>query len=256
MLVFKGGVHLMRLLFRSPITRTCLSALALSASAISQPAAGGDWTSSLALTSDYLVHGLRRSADEPAAQAHLGFVGERGWSTGVWASTVNLHPGRGPRQELDFYAAAYAQLSRDWRLTSQLTHYEFLNDSRFLSYDYTEIAATASFRDVLSATIALAPRYSFYSNGIAARNRMAVNYEISGSWPLTRNVQLTAGLGHADLQNLFQASHWYWSGGAELAWKRMRLGVSYVGTDSSAERLFGPKLAANTWVATLAYRLL
>jgi uncharacterized protein (TIGR02001 family) len=234
----------------------CLSIPFVGADAITRPAHAGEWTGSVALTSDYLVHGLRRSADKPAAQLHLGFVGERGWSTGVWASSVNLHPGRGPRQELDLYATAYAQVSRNWRLSGQLTHYEFIGDSPFLSYDYTEVAAAASFRDVLSLTVAAAPRYSFYSNGVAARDRSALTYELTGRHPVTRNVELTVGAGHSDLQDLFQASHWYWSGGVELGLKRARLGLSYVGTDSTARRLFGPQLAANTWVATFAYRLL
>jgi uncharacterized protein (TIGR02001 family) len=242
----------MRAFRKSPVKFVSLCLLALSAGWFSCSAAAGEWTGSLALTSDYRVHGLQRSAGAPAAQAHLGFIGERGWSAGAWASTMELHTSSGPSQELDFYAAAYSQLSRDWRIAGLLTHYEFLNDS----YDYTEIAATASFRDALSVTVAAAPQYSFYGNGYAARDRTAVNYEVSGRHSLSRHVQLTAGIGYSDLQDLFSASHWYWSGGAELGLRHLSLGLSYIGTDSTAKSLFGPKLAGNALIATLAYRLL
>jgi uncharacterized protein (TIGR02001 family) len=240
---------------REKTANCAMGALALGACLISQSTTAGEWTSSIALTSDYRFHGLQRSAGDPAAQAHLGFIGDRGWSAGAWASTVHLHPGPGPREELDFYAAAYLQLSRDWRIAGQLTHYEFLNDAD-LSYDYTEIAATASFRDALSATVAAIPQYSFYSNGYAARDRMALNYEVSGRRPLSRNLQVTAGIGYSDLHDLFGASHWYWSTGAQVDSRRLSLGLSYIGTDSTAKQLFGPELAGNAWVATLAYRVL
>jgi uncharacterized protein (TIGR02001 family) len=247
----------MHSLRRSTIQFSCCATLGVCALLPAWPAGAGELTGSLALSSDYIVHGLRRSAGEPALQAHLGWLGDRGWSAGIWASTIELHPGTGPRRELDFYIAAQAQLSRDWRLSGRLTHYEFHKDSYFLSYDYTELAGTASFRDALFFSIAAVPNYSFYSiTRGAARDRLALTYELSARHPLSRQLQLTAGLGRADLRDLFGTSYWYWSGGAELAWKRLSLGVSYVGTDSSADRLFGHDLTGNTWVATAALRLL
>src|SRR5687768_10940330 len=98
---------------RSTIRLHLRNLLALAVVLLAPPIGAGELTGSLALSSDYLVHGLRRSAKEPALQAHVGWLGERGWSTGVWASTVELHPGSGPRQELDFYLATQTQLSRD-----------------------------------------------------------------------------------------------------------------------------------------------
>jgi uncharacterized protein (TIGR02001 family) len=226
------------------------------AALLGDPASAGDWDLSVALSSNYLVHGLTRSSNEPAVQGHLGLTGDQSWSVGVWASTVNLHPGPGPDEELDFYVAKHWQLSRDWRVAGQLTHYEFREDSQFLSYDYSELSASVSFRDALALSLAVAPDYSAYTSRGVARDRAFITSELSGQHAVTRHLRLTAGVGYADLDDLFGTSYWYWSAGAELAWRRISLGVAYVGADAGAERLFGTQRAADTWVTTLAYRIL
>src|SRR5687768_17181056 len=92
---------------------------ALGSGLISQPGRAGDWTSSIGVASDNVVHGLKRPGEGPSAQVHLGFVAERGWTTGASLSTVDSGEAPGPRQEINFYAAAYSQLSRDWRIVGQ-----------------------------------------------------------------------------------------------------------------------------------------
>lgn len=232
------------------------AALACSAALVANPAPAGDWDLSVAVSSNYLVHGRTRSSNEPALQGHLGTSSDRGWSVGVWASSVKLHPGPGPREEIDLYIAKDWQLARDWRVGSQLTRYEFRGDAPYLSYDYTELAASISFRDAVSASVALAPDYSAYSSSLGlARRRVLMTWELSGRHAVNRQLQLTAGIGRADLEDLFGAAYWYWSGGGELAWRRFSLGVSYIGADDTARRLFGSPQAGNTWVGTVAYRV-
>lgn len=227
------------------------AALALSAT----PSPAADWTASVAATSNYLVNGLTRSGNEAAVQAHVGWLGDSGWSAGVWASTVQRHPENGPRYELDLYIARAWRIGRDLNASARVSRYQSLGDSALFPYDYTELAASLSFREAVTVTIAASPDYSFYTSHGYAPEGTSITCELSMQRPVGRRLQLTAGLGHADLQGRYGARYWYWSAGGQLAWRRLDIGLSYVGTDGTAERLFGPALAGNTWIATASFEL-
>ncbi|MCI0434427.1 MAG: hypothetical protein L0271_12430, partial [Gemmatimonadetes bacterium] len=102
---------------------------------------------------------------------------------------------------------------------------------------------------------ALAPDYAAFSTQGLASDRTLLTWELSGHRPVTRHLRITGGVGHADLEDLFGTSYWYWSGGGELTWQHLSIGVSYIGADHTAGRLFGPQQVGNTWVATVAYRI-
>lgn len=213
-----------------------------------------EWSATLALTSDYLSRGQKRSSD-PVPQVHIGWNGDRGWSAGLWASEMRLRSRRSPDSEIDFYLVRHARLSKDWRLSGQLTCYTFQGEAPFSSYDYVEFSATASFRDALALSVAFSPAYSSYSRLGDAHDKPMLSYELTGRHALSRQLQVTAGIGHQDLSEHFDAAYWYWSAGAEWSWRRLSLDLSYVDTDSTATRLFGYRSAADTWVATIAWRL-
>jgi uncharacterized protein (TIGR02001 family) len=227
----------------APLTATAVA---------SGPALAGEWHASVAATSNYVVHGLTRSANEPAIQANVGWTNDRNWSAGIWTSTVELLPYEGPSQELDFYIARAWQPTRDWRFSGRLTRYEFPGDPGAFSYDYTELAASASFREYASFSVSAIPDYSMHARERLAVEETAMTYELAGQLPLSPHVRLTAGIGRSDVDPL---SYWYWSGGAEAAWRRVSLGISYLGADNTAERLFGSRWVGNVWVATLAFRV-
>jgi uncharacterized protein (TIGR02001 family) len=231
-------------------------ALAIATSSAGTSATASDWHASVGVASNYLMRGLTRSSNGPAIQAHLGWTSDTRWSAGVWASTVEYRRAASPHQEFDFYVARAWQPARDWRLSAQLTRYESQGDSGLLPYDYTEVRAAVAFRDALSVSLALTPDYSFYSSRGLARDRMATISELTGQLPVSRNVRLTAGIGHSALEHPFGRSYWFWSAGTDMSWRRLSLAVSYVGADGTAERLFGNHAVGNDWVATLALRVL
>jgi|HigsolmetaAR206D_1030411.scaffolds.fasta_scaffold01385_11 conserved hypothetical protein, proteobacterial len=224
---------------------------------LAAPSLAADWTASVAATSNYLVNGLTRSGNEAAVQAHVGWIADSGWSAGVWASTVQRHPETGPRYELDLYLTRAWRIGRDLTASARVSRYQSLGDSALFPYDYTELAASLSFREAVTVTIAASPDYPFYTRYDYAPEGTSITCELSMQRPLGRRLQLSAGLGHADLQGgaYGAARYWYWSAGGQLAWRRLEIGLSYVGTDGTAERLFGTALAGNTWIATASFEL-
>jgi uncharacterized protein (TIGR02001 family) len=209
----------------------------------------------LAVSSDYVVHGVTRSQGNPIVQAQLGWTGDSGWSAGAWLSTIDLNPGRGPTREIDPYVGKRWMLGRDWSLRSDLTRYLFRPRLQGVAYDYTELRGALSFRDVLEIAIGFAPDYSGYSWRGPARDRTMLTYEASAHFPATRWLSLNAGAGRRDLQDAFGVSYWYWSAGTETSFDRVSFALSYIGTSHAAVDLYGSEYAGDRMVATVAVRL-
>jgi uncharacterized protein (TIGR02001 family) len=208
----------------------------------------------LAVSSDYVVHGVTRSQGEPVVQAQLGWTGESGWMVGTWLSTIDLNPGPGPDHEIDPYIARRWLVSRDWSVRTDLTRYMFRPRSR-IPYDYTEIRGALSYRDVLDLAVSWSPDYSGWSLQGTAVDRTMLTYEASGHFPVTRWLGLNAGIGLRDLEEVFGTRYWYWSAGTEVTIQRFSFALTYIGSSYGAGELYTSDYAGNRFVATLAVRL-
>ena len=209
----------------------------------------------LAVSSDYVVHGVTRSQGDPIVQAQLGWTGDSGWSAGTWLSTMDLNPGPGPNHEIDPYLGKRWMLGRDWALRADLTRYIFRPGLEEVAYDYTELRSALSFRDALEVAVGWSPDYSGFSWHGVAHERAMLTYEAAAHFPASRWLTLNAGLGRRDLQDVYGASYWYWSAGTETSFQRWSLALAYIGTSHEALDLYGSRYAGNRLVATLALRL-
>jgi len=209
----------------------------------------------VAFSSDYVVHGVTRSQGDPSVQGHVGWVGESGLMAGTWLATVNLNPGPGPTLEIDPYLAKRWLLGEDWALRTDATRYLFRKRLADVPYDYTELRSALSFRDIFDVAVAWAPDYSGFSYRGFARQRTMLTYEAGAHFPATRWLALNVGVGRRDMQEAYDASYWYWSGGAETTLDRWSFALTYIGTDNTARQLYGGEYAGHRVVATLALRL-
>jgi uncharacterized protein (TIGR02001 family) len=210
----------------------------------------------LAVSSDYVVHGVTRSQGRPIAQARLGWSGESGWMAGAWLSTVDLRPGASATREIDPYLARRWSLGRDWAVSADLTRYLFQPRQPGVRYDYTELRGALSYRDLIDVAVSWAPDYSGYSYWRGpARDRTMLTYEVAAHYPATRWLGLNAGIGRRDLQDVFGTSYWYWSAGTETTFARLSFALTYIGTSYEARELFTSEYTGNRLVATLGLRL-
>jgi uncharacterized protein (TIGR02001 family) len=215
----------------------------------------GHFDIDVAVSSDYVVHGVTRSQGEPIVQAQLGWIGESGWMAGTWLTTTNLSPGPGPNREIDPYIAKRWLISRDWSLRTDATRYMFRPRNDWAPYDYTELRGSLSYRDLIDIAVAWSPDYSGFSWRGSASNRTMLTYEASGHFPATRWFGLNAGIGRRDLQDAFGTSYWYWSAGTEATFRRLSLALTYIGSSHEARQLYTSEYAGNRVVATLAMRV-
>lgn len=234
---------------------TCAFGLAWSASS---QATGLDLSRvnlDVALSSDYVVHGVSRSGGEPSAQAQMAWNGESGWIVGAWLATVNMNPGPGPTLEIDPYLARRFQWGNDWSLRADVTRYLFRRRLEWAPYDYTELRTGLSWRDTIDVAIAWAPDYSGFSRWGPSRHQSMFTYEGAARFPATRWLTFNGGLGYREMRDAYGAGYWYWSGGAEASVDRVSFAVAYIATSSNGRELFGYDNAGNRVVATLALRL-
>lgn len=84
-----------------------------------------------ALVSDYRASGLSQTQGDPAAQLDLMLTHASGLYAGIWTSSVDYGLGIKTRQELDYYAGYYWQITDDISLDTWTTRYEYPNTSAF-----------------------------------------------------------------------------------------------------------------------------
>jgi uncharacterized protein (TIGR02001 family) len=243
---------------RRPAITACCALVFLSAAvpAFSMGFDTGHFDVDVAVSSDYVVHGVTRSQGKPIMQAQVGWTGESGWMAGTWMTTVDLNRGRGPNRELDPYIAKRWLMNRDWSLRTDITRYIFRPELTGAAYDYTELRGAFSYRDIVDVAVAWSPDYSGYSWRGGARNRTMLTYEASGHFPATRWLGLNAGVGRRDLQDVFGTSYWYWSAGTEATlFRRVSVALTYIGSSAEATDLYGAEYAGDRFVATVSMRV-
>ncbi len=171
--------------------------LALAAAFAPPPVArAGDLSAEVALASDYVFRGFSRTGSEPALQAGFRYQHRGGLFAGAWASTVRFDydhfADRQRRLELHAFAGYAATLKRGWSGSALLVHYHYPDADRPVDMSYTEASLNLYFRDLVSVTVACTP--DFLSSG-----RSGVFAELAGRYPLPRGVELSAGIGRAEL---------------------------------------------------------
>jgi len=216
--------------------------------------ADGQWGGTVVATTDYVFRGVSQTYDSGALQASVDYQSTSGWFAGSWVSNVDPYPFGSVSAELNLYTGFGWSLSPDFSARASYTRYLYLWDSRPRPYDYGELAVTLGFEDRLAATVSYQPDSTRYATPGYVRDRPAWGYELTGRWPLWRQVGFVGGVGYYDLTRLYGVG--YWSGSAGFSYTRGRLDaqVTRYFSDATVRRLFDEASADGRWVASVAYR--
>lgn len=98
------------------------------------------------LFSDYRTRGISQTQNDPAIQGSATLLHGSGLYAGVWSSNVDFGFGSRTRQELDYYAGYYWQISDDVALDLSYIDYVYPRQSDF-NYDeyHAELSAYGAF---------------------------------------------------------------------------------------------------------------
>lgn len=87
------------------------------------------------IASDYRASGISQTSGDPAAQLAITLSHLSGLYAGVWTSNVDFGHGDDARQEIEYYAGYYWQMTDDISLDTWYTQYEFAGASQYNQSD-------------------------------------------------------------------------------------------------------------------------
>ena len=227
--------------------------LVLAAMPMLASGADGPWSASVGATSGYVFRGVSQTYDSGALQLGANYQSPAGWFAGTWASNVDPYPFGVAAIELDLYGGIRHPLGDLFNTTLTYTHYQYLNDSRPVHYNYDELALSASYLDKVVATVSYEPDYTLYTALGIANRRASMAYELALRWPLPAGFALNAGAGYYDLHRLFGVHYWAGNAGLQYVHRRLTFDLSRFFTDSTVNRLVEGASADGTWVLSAVY---
>jgi uncharacterized protein (TIGR02001 family) len=204
-----------------------LMAAAALAAVPSQAAAS--WHATVTVATDYLFRGFSRSDTDTALQAGLRYRHSTGFSAGLWGSTVQFaadgSAANERRVEVHGFAGYSAPLTEDWSLSAFLLRYEYPGASAEVDESYSEAEVSLAYRGLLQASLA-------YTPDVLASGFRGLFVELSGRYPLPHLVDLSGGIGRAELDTPFDASYTYGHLGVGWSHRGIDLELGYYRTDS------------------------
>lgn len=228
--------------------RRRLAVLVALSAAGALPAHAGDWTGTVAVSSQLVDRGVAVTPPAPIAQGAVSWVSRNGWSLGVSASYQTRDPGR--LAETLAQVAKSWTLSDDWQVQAGLLDYRYPGGGTGVrTYDRTELGASLIWRDVLTASVS-AIKLAHRSGGL--RGAADVGFR----WPLAWHVSATGGIGLA--QYLAPLSQYYPNrpnrysyGHGGLVWQADGWRIELIHVFTNRERNRGEQ-RVSPWTATVA----
>ena len=216
--------------------------------------ADGTWSGSVGATTDYIFRGVSQTYDSAAVQLGGSYQNSLGWFVGAWGSNVDPYPHGGASAELDLYAGVTRPIGADFSARLAYTHYTYLDDPRPAHYDYDEISISAAYLDRIAATLSFQPDTTAYSNFGYSDHHASGAFELTGRWPVWRDLSVTAGVGYYDLEHLFGVTYWAGNAGASYVYRRLTLELNHYFADGTVRRLYSDQSANGTWTFSAVLR--
>jgi len=214
--------------------------------AIAGPAHAGDWSGSVGLASDKLVHGISQSSQQPSLMLDLNYRSDTVWVAGVGLATLQQHRGNSSA-ELTLSLAKGWQLDADWLVQSAYAHYQYTDDAPVGLSHYDELSASIGWQGRVNASVALSPNtYSWYRQGYhagAPRSGPAMTLELTANQRLQGRLAAHAGLGYYQLLDMGNWGYGYASVGLSWGWGPAQAYVSYVSSQAARRGLLPDSLA-------------
>jgi uncharacterized protein (TIGR02001 family) len=173
------------------------------------------------LKSDYIYRGLQMADGNPAVQLGLDFEHESGLFAGAWGSSIDLSNPMGRRDiELDYYAGFHFTSDAPVSATATVLRYTYPGQTGPHNYDYTEILASASWRELYSLEVG-------YTSNLYGFDRIGRHWELRSSWPVVGAWTIGAGLGGNDMSDAGVSRYLHWDIGASARVSRLTIDLRW-----------------------------
>ncbi len=224
------------------ISLALLALMPLAAQAQEEDSSGFSWNA--AATSEYMFRGISQTDDRPAIQAGAGYSFSNGLYVGGWVSNVDFGSAdEDTDAEIDTFIGWNGDLGPT-NLDVQLVRYNYVGEPDGVDYAYNELIGKLTFAESYSATLG-------YTNDYLNTSTDSFYAAVGGSWDVGAGVNLTAGLGYTTVQGP-EDGYLDYSVGANRDFGPVNIGLGYVGTDNTAEDLFGKDNTEDKLVLTFS----
>lgn len=214
---------------------TCVASAFAAAPAIAQDAPAVTVTGNVTLATEYRLRGISQTDGDPAIQGGMTLTTARGLYVGAWASNLagNGTFG-GSNMELDL-SAGYSRTLGPVMLDGGAIYYVYPGTSR---HDFAEVygAVSGAIGPVRTKVGAYwAPPQQNIATGPSKGNNVWVYSDVAlplGGTPVT----LKGHVGYSSGDSIYTWGRDVvdYAAGADIAWDKLTLNVSYVGTDLPA----------------------
>jgi uncharacterized protein (TIGR02001 family) len=180
-------------------------------------------------TTNYVWRFYSKSNGNPAIQANLDYQHSSGFYVGTTASSFSIGPSELEEDEV-FPGSAQVEVSPyvgwshkfadDWRVDLQYSRYFYDGKIYALDGDYNEFYLFLHYKDLLSLQTSYID--DFYGLG-----GDSYFYELTGRYPLTDFLEVSAGFGYAQTENALKGDYEYWNAGITGRYKFIALDLRY-----------------------------
>ena len=145
-------------------------------------------------------------------------------------------------------------LSNAWRLDTQWTRYIYDGNVFGRTVDYNEFYLFLHYQDMFSGRISFAEDYYGLGN-------YAIDYELTGRYPLTDTLELSASFGYSQTKAVLGSDYPYWNAGFTYYYKFVSLDFRYMdATETSINQavaeqkheLYDPPIIDATFVFSIS----
>ena len=194
----------------------------------------GQFTGSVALTSDYIFRGVSQTNEDPAVQGSINYNYDAGDGfglyTGIWASNVDFADAN---TEFDFSAGVTYKL-KDWNFDVGSLYYAYPGADSNLNYDYWE----AKFGAGYDFKIAAVNGAVYYTPEEFGDNGNGYYYVLGAAVPLPCDFTLDGHVGHSEFDDKNPMdSYTDWAFGIAYNFKGVTLKLEYTDTDLKQSEL-------------------
>jgi uncharacterized protein (TIGR02001 family) len=217
-----------------------------------------EFHATLTATTNNASRWFSKSDNDLALLANIDYEHSSGLYVGSSVSNIDFEANRieseAAHVEITPYLGWSFNLSNAWRLDTQWTRYVY--DGKVFGHpaDYNEFYLFLHYQDIFSGRISFAEDY--YNLG-----GYAIDYELTGRYPLTDYLELSASFGYGQTKAVLGADYPYWNAGLTYYYKFVSLDLRYMdATETSINqavvekkhKLYDPPLIDSTFVFSIS----
>ncbi|MDX2144744.1 MAG: TorF family putative porin [Rhodospirillaceae bacterium] len=186
----------------------------------------GKFSSSVAVTSDYIFRGYSQTDENPAFQPALNWESGTGFHLNFWGSNVDFNDGGQADVEVDItagFSGAVDNVSYD----AGVIYYAYPGARNALNYNYWEGYTTLGY----DAGVAKLNGSVYFSPDFFGGLDDAWAVQVGASAPVMESLTFDAFVGTQELKKASGSDYMYWSAGLTYAFPIVDVGIRYHDTD-------------------------